>query len=630
MNVVGKATAILYSAALLVQLIVLLAMLQGHEVIENEEIKYNIPLISYYNDPCEYVNILMYVSSYTEVRQFASLVKSITAHSKSSLYFHVISADEKIRSVVSTLMKTWLLPSVAYTCYSVDDFLDRSRDLWATPIDKVIVLDLNVIFIRDISELWDEFRQFGDNNCFATIEPSIERFDQTGNVVLIEIETLSRFADQTAFWENILQSNEQSSFTTKIMKAIETQPGERLKLLACKFNVDVNSHIQQCVSDISDIVSFNMVHVTEKSLNENDALFVHHFNSIYDSIVEGDGNLLRNRMVKCPVSLTPKNKTKCSFVTDREQLVLRSHMFYLGENITSPDDDFSISMAMQTDFSRFVQMIDKISVYWTCPMSITIYATDEEARQLLKFRRISSTLSQRKDISIHISYVEREFEDYPVNHLRNVAQEGATTQYIFITEIDYFYSLDICQNLQNLVSMIEDRERTMDKKAIVVPAFESNRLSDRMIPETKEEIVDKYLNEEYHYFHHTIYPGGHKPTNYERWIDSSEEYRVRWNRGYEPYLVLKRKHSPEFPKIFSGRGYNKGSHVMRLVAQGYELVVSPDTFMVHMPHWVSDSRRLYLTNLQYQRCLSWAKVRFDQQLYSSHNITERDMRRGGF
>ncbi len=37
-------------------------------------------------------------------------------------------------------------------------------------IDAIIFLDTDVLVLRDISELWDEFEQFSDKQCLGVVE----------------------------------------------------------------------------------------------------------------------------------------------------------------------------------------------------------------------------------------------------------------------------------------------------------------------------------------------------------------------------------------------------------------------------------------------------------------------------
>ncbi|XP_077994855.1 xylosyl- and glucuronyltransferase LARGE1-like [Glandiceps talaboti] len=633
MHILGKIIATVYGIILTVQIVALLLLLRDDQPqIQESDTSVETVRAQIYED-CEEIHILSHVRSYEDIRHFAIQVKSIVMHTKHRINFHVIVSDDKFKTIVTTLMHTWQLPAVLYSCDTVTQFVLQSHDL-TLPYNKVIVIDLMTTFIKDITNLWNEFYNFDSEQLIGVIQSHQHFKLDNENILLLYLEKLPLLEEdlganvwEVVFFELSKEELDATSLNSKLFHILEAYQEEIIYWMPCTYNVDLTGNVEDCVGDLNEVVSFTP---GNHIIANDDVIYQRHFWSIYQGIAEHDGNLLRSREVKCQ-TWVPRQRNitnRCFIITQRESLVLRTHMYYLGNKVIA-DDDYAITMAMQADYNRFMQMIDMVILYWPCPMSIAVYATDEEAARLLKLIKYTDALSKRKDIAIHIVYIDRDFDDYPVNHLRNVAQEGVTTEYLFVSEVDFFYSDEICQNLRYLISRIDDRERTMYKKAIVVPTFESSLLTDRLFPKSKEELVEKYINGEYDYFHRTKYPPGHKPTDYERWLDATEEYMVRWNRGYEPYLVLQKENSPTFPTIFSGRGFNKGSHTMILAAQGYRLIVSPDTFMMHMPHWVSSSRKMYEDNEHYQRCLSWAKVKFDQSLYNTYNVTYSDLRRSG-
>jgi glycosyltransferase-like protein LARGE len=52
---------------------------------------------------------------------------------------------------------------------------------------------------------------------------------------------------------------------------------------------------------------------------------------------------------------------------------------------------------------------------------------------------------------------------------------------------------------------------------------------------------------------------------------------------------------------FVGFGWNKVSHVMELEATGFEFLVLPNVFVVHMPHAPSLDIAKFRTSKQYRR-----------------------------
>lgn len=65
-----------------------------------------------------------------------------------------------------------------------------------------------------------------------------------------------------------------------------------------------------------------------------------------------------------------------------------------------------------------------------------------------------------------------------------------------------------------------------------------------------------------------VWPQGHAPTNYSRWFESSQPYKITWQPNYEPYIAVSRELVPKYDERFFGFGWNKVSHIMELDAQG--------------------------------------------------------------
>ena len=96
-------------------------------------------------------------------------------------------------------------------------------------------------------------------------------------------------------------------------------------------------------------------------------------------------------------------------------------------------------------------------------------------------------------------------------------------------------------------------------------------------------------------------------------------YRVQWAEDFEPYLVVDRWNVSRFDERFVGFGWNKVSHVMELTARGYELVVLPGAFMVHLPHAPSPDILGYRGRKHYRDCMMVLKREFQRELESRYS-----------
>ena len=56
-----------------------------------------------------------------------------------------------------------------------------------------------------------------------------------------------------------------------------------------------------------------------------------------------------------------------------------------------------------------------------------------------------------------------------------------------------------------------------------------------------------------------FYPVGHRSTNYKKWFTSDVPYSIKFKSGYEPYVLVSRKHMPWYDERFRGYGWDKVS-----------------------------------------------------------------------
>lgn len=161
---------------------------------------------------------------------------------------------------------------------------------------------------------------------------------------------------------------------------------------------------------------------------------------------------------------------------------------------------------------------------------------------------------------------------YPVNFLRNVAMDGAFTEYVFVLDIDMVVSANLHQDFLQFLQRNHswtNRELEFDddseRKAYVVPVFEMEKKA--VLPENKQELIQLMAENVtvIRPFYVDICPHCHSFTNYGQWLaDSSEEmrviYQVVWHNAWEPYYIAK-KGFPKYDERFRGYGFNRISQV---------------------------------------------------------------------
>ncbi|CAJ1959267.1 unnamed protein product [Cylindrotheca closterium] len=195
------------------------------------------------------------------------------------------------------------------------------------------------------------------------------------------------------------------------------------------------------------------------------------------------------------------------------------------------------------------------------------------------------------------------FDDYPVNHLRNLALQQVETTHIVFIDVDFWSSeglYDILTNKTVTSALVENKDI-----ALVIPAFQLFRqctlwvdCRERNVPSmpfSLDELLDMRRNKRGHIFDPTN-KGGHGSTLYEEWLLQEEgtllEIPCLKSNRYEPFIVVRYcRDLPPFQEAFSGYGKNKMSWMMQLVRSGYTLSQLGGAFLVHYPHLDSQSRQ---------------------------------------
>lgn len=181
---------------------------------------------------------------------------------------------------------------------------------------------------------------------------------------------------------------------------------------------------------------------------------------------------------------------------------------------------------------------------------------------------------------------------YPANAARNRALVNARTEAILLVDVDFAVS----RSLADMVADEESYGRLMSmlhaRNAVVLPAFETQddgeagkRVALEAVRQGKEYVVNKFQWNIVFGFHVPQYPQGHQPTDYWRWIKSHSAYPVKYEVGYEPYIMLHRDYTPFYDERFRGYYWNKVQHLMHISLQnGFNFLVHPSAFVVHVPH----------------------------------------------
>ncbi|KAI8781242.1 xylosyl- and glucuronyltransferase LARGE1-like [Biomphalaria glabrata] len=607
---------------------------------------------------CEVIHVAIVCAGHNATRDVVTLIKSVLFYRRNPLHFHFLS-DDVAELILRKLFQTWNVAEVQISFYPADSVkpdiswipnrhysgvyglmkLTLPKTL-PSDMNKVIVLDTDVTLATDIAELWKIFRVLRGKQAIGLVEnqsdwylgklwknhrpwPALGRGFNTG-VILLDLKML-REIGWMQMWRLIAEKELMSLLSVSladqdIFNAVIKQHDYLVYRLPCQWNVQLsmNTQSEQCYSEVSDL---KIIHWNSPMKLKVKNKHVEFFRNMYLTFLEYDGNLLRRELFGC--SNSTSNQTQDVVINDHledddcydfrseRELVHRTHLYYLDYKVSSISED-DVTLVLQLSMDR-LQMLEMICKHWEGPIAIALYMSDAEAQQFLRYAMGSETIMSRKNIGYHIVYREGQF--YPVNYLRNIAISQVRTPYMFLSDIDFLPMYGLYEYLKKAIPMTE---LATHKKALVVPAFETQRYR-LQFPKSKTELLSMLDMGTLFTFRYHVWPKGHESTNFAKWRTATTPYTVRWALDFEPYVVVA-KDIPLYDQRFLGFGWNKVSHIMELDAQGYEFVVLPNAFIIHMPHAPSFDIAKFRSSSLYRKCLKILKGEFQRDLSKKYGI----------
>ncbi|XP_052215378.1 xylosyl- and glucuronyltransferase LARGE2s-like isoform X2 [Dreissena polymorpha] len=605
---------------------------------------------------CEVIHVAIVCAGHNATRDVVTLIKSVLFHRKNRLHFHFIS-DFSAEIIIRNLFKSWNLNELEVSIYPTKTVHEDIS--WIPnkhysgiyglmklvlpkilPVDlrKVIVLDTDITFASDIAELWKLFGVLA-KEALGLVEnqsdwylgklwknhqpwPALGRGFNTG-VMLMNLAIL-RGIDWMRIWRQVAEKELQVMLHTAladqdIINSVLKQHPQLVKTLPCQWNVQLsdNTRSEQCYSEVTDL---KIIHWNSPMKLKVKNKHIEFFRNLYLTFLEYDGNLLRRELFGCGSNLTYSSvQQQISEISEddecydfrRERIIVhRTHIFYLDYNYTAVEWD--VTLVAQLSMDR-LQMLETICKHWEGPISLALYMSDAEAQQFLRYAHGSETLMNRNNIGYHVVYKDGQY--YPVNYLRNVAMQQVHTEFMFLSDIDFLPMYGLYEYLKTAVRMADLRNQ---HKALVIPAFETQRYR-LTYPLSKAQLLSQLDTGELYTFRYHVWAKGHAATNYEKWKNASSPYTAKWEMDFEPYIAVN-KNIPLFDQRFVGFGWNKVSHIMQLDADGYEFVVLPNAFIIHMPHAPSFDIAKFRSSSLYRRCLSRLKQEFQRDLSQKYGI----------
>ena len=508
---------------------------------------------------CETIHVAIVAAGYETSRAAVTLVKSILFYRQSPLHFHFVS-DEPGRVVLGAVFSTWRLPAVNVSFYSaaqarvhvawvpnihysgVYGLLKLTLpDMLPSWVERVVVLDTDLLVAADIEELWRFFAALQRGGKWVGIVenqsdwylgklwvqhnpwPALGRGFNSG-VMLLDLKAM-RLEHWQDTWTQVARAVLVHHATTTladqdIFNAVIKRLPEIHLALPCFWNVQFSDNTlnEYCFDNMEQ---FKIIHWNSPNKVHIGHRRAERFKLLYQAFEQYNGQLLRGELFPCSTfsvathqrheaGADPKHsearpeKEPCSDFRREISMVYRTHPFFLDFSFSSGPTD--VTLVTQFSLDR-LHMLEPLCLLWDGPMSLAVYATDSEASHLLSYVHDSAVVSARKNLGMHIVFTEGKF--YPVNYLRNVALNHAQTPNVFLNDIDFL-------PMQHLYSYVKEAVRVLGmaegKRALVIPAFES-LLYKTELPESKAELLHKLADGKLHPFRQNEWAAGHHATH---------------------------------------------------------------------------------------------------------------------
>lgn len=296
----------------------------------------------------------------------------------------------------------------------------------------------------------------------------------------------------------------------------------------------------------------------------------------------------------------------------------------LGSTARASGDGLAITAVVQISFhpTKLQRLLDLASRWGDGYISVVLYVCGEESpssvlEHLNSYVKEHASLFEKTVIQIVTDRSPKASRRYPINILRNMGVENAPTDHVIVLDVDLVPNVGAYAALVKHLSL---NTVSREKTALILPSFERSLAKDEdeslpieafHIPDTKSDLLphivfpengDDDINDGSDYddeiaegkispFHVEIFPQGHGPTKFEKWITTLNPYQVEYAPRFEPYFVVNKKNGlPPFWEYFQGYGFNKWSWVAELHAAGWAFVVAPDSFLVHIDHDYSTNK----------------------------------------
>lgn len=214
-----------------------------------------------------------------------------------------------------------------------------------------------------------------------------------------------------------------------------------------------------------------------------------------------------------------------------------------------------------------------------------------------KFKEFHKDVESTSRCKLDLQLVSQQMENiwlsalYPVNAMRNRAIANARTDVILLLDVDFWPSVELLDLMRHLEKYKHLRSMVDAGYAVVLPAYETRDSAEIGIEVAKEAVrkgkdsaITMFWDGRLKPFHADRYKAGHRATDFRKWLVATRPYRIQYEEGFEPYVLMDRRFVPWTDERFVGYRKNKVVHLMHLAKLGLQFIVHPRAFVVHSPH----------------------------------------------
>ncbi|XP_004534744.1 beta-1,4-glucuronyltransferase 1 [Ceratitis capitata] len=249
---------------------------------------------------------------------------------------------------------------------------------------------------------------------------------------------------------------------------------------------------------------------------------------------------------------------------DEEFLIFQYFVTYLRLCFTFIRDNVTFHIAVPNKKKPIHRYIPNLLKSFDCKYP------EQTLRRLLKIRNPDTLRWRLKN-------------EYPQNHLRNLARKGCQNKYVFLTDIDIIPSSNMVSQLNNFLPSVKCSYRC----AYVIPTFEIDNRAK--FPASKPELMRLYRKGLARPFHEKVFIYNQYATNFSLWLTNSSNEIERAHIShvvtnfeflYEPFYVAF-DDVPAHDERFIGYGFTRNSQVYEMYIAGYTFFVLSPIFTCH-------------------------------------------------